>query len=156
MGTHQTEVIRTNCKGFTYLYDLTSISPNTRHVNDRLVAAYGRSIENTHARDKNRMRSTLRGGIPVDGKGSYDKGHAIAHAMGGGLDINLFPQRPDLNQGRSLDGKRYREMEKYASKNVGTFVMSRFIYHDNSWVPAFLEYGLLMKDWKLWVEWFEN
>lgn len=58
--------------------------------------------------------------------------------------------------GRSEAGRVYRRMERYGSDHPGTFVFSRLIYTDNSWVPSFLEYGVLMPDGKLWVEWFEN
>ena len=42
-----------------------------------------------------------------------DKGHFIAHAIGGGLDMNIFSQARDLNRGISEQGKVYRLMERY-------------------------------------------
>jgi hypothetical protein len=56
--------------------------------------------------------------------------------MGGGLDVNLFPQRPDLNRGRSSAGKTYRKMEAYAAQYPGTFTFSRVLYMNEAWVPA--------------------
>src|SRR3984893_16755894 len=42
----------------------------------------------------------------------YDRGHFMSHKQGGGLDINLFPQRADINQGHGRLGAHYRAMEK--------------------------------------------
>ncbi|MGZ8182549.1 MAG: hypothetical protein ACXWT1_11350 [Methylobacter sp.] len=154
MSPHSPSVMKFQGHGFIFLYDQASV--NASDVDDRLVAAYGWSTANTQKKDKSRMRGFLGGGIDIPGKGEFDKGHALAHAMGGGLDANLFPQRPELNRGRSEAGRAYRRMEKYAASYGGTFVFSRLIYGDSSWVPSFLEYGVLMQDEKLWVEWFEN
>jgi hypothetical protein len=154
MGTHKPSVMRFQDQGFTFLFD--HASANSSDVDDRLVAAYGWSTSSGQQKDKNRMRGFLGGGLDIPRKGKFDKGHALAHAMGGGLDANLFPQRPELNRGKSEAGRVYRRMEKYAAGHPGTFVFSRFIYSDSSWAPTSLEYGLLMQDGKLWVEWFEN
>lgn len=102
------------------------------------------------------MRGFLGGVIEIPGKGTFDKGHALAHAMGGGLDENLFPQNPELNRGRSPEGRIYRKMERYVAKHPGTFAFSRLIYDDSSWVPSSLEFGILMQTHELWVEWFQN
>ncbi|HEX8831883.1 MAG TPA: hypothetical protein VF705_11995, partial [Longimicrobium sp.] len=59
----------------------------------------------------------------------------MAHSMGGSLDINIFPQRSAVNRGRSPEGKRYRAMERYAAAHPGTFVFSRPLYGDHTWVP---------------------
>jgi hypothetical protein len=71
----------------------------------------------------------------------YDRGHFMSHRQGGGLDINLFPQRADINQGRGKLGELYRRMEK-ACVAEQVFGFSRPIYDDDSWVPARLEYGV--------------
>lgn len=154
MSGHNPCAMRVPDQEFTFLYD--QASANANDVDDRLVAAHGRSATSMHKRDKNRQRGFLGGRIDVPGKGKFDKGHALSHAMGGGLDVNLFPQRPELNLGRSEAGRVYRRIERYGSDHPGTFVFSRLIYTDNSWVPSSLEYGVLMPDGKLWVEWFEN
>ena len=88
--------------------------------------------------------------------GATDKGHLMAHSMGGSLDINVFPQRPGVNRGRTEEGKRYRAMERYAARNPGSFVFSRLIYGDDTWVPQALEYGILLPEPRLWVERFPN
>lgn len=140
----------------TFIFDQTSASTAENTVADRLVAAYGFSVKNKKKRDASRIRGFIGGRIDIPNKGTFDKGHALSHAMGGGLDINLFPQKPALNRGHSREGRTYRKMEKYAADHPGTFVFSRLFYTDNSWVPSALEYGVLMPDRVLWVERFEN
>lgn len=154
MCNHAPNVLQFPDQGFTFLFD--QVSANSSEAEDRLVAAYGCSTAQRKQRDKSRIRGFLGGGIEISGKGKFDKGHVLAHAIGGGLDINLFPQRPELNQGRSEAGKLYRQMEGYAAKNHGVFVFSRMIYEDESWAPTSLEYGIQLPEGKLWVEWFEN
>ena len=154
MSSHSPMVLEFPFNGFTYLFD--QASANTTDVDDRAVAAYGISSKK-YVRDQKRQRQFLGpGGLSdIPGKGKFDRGHLIACSMGGGLDVNLFPQRPELNQGTSDTGRIYRTMEVYAEQHLGTFVFSRLIYNDDSWVPSALEYGII-KDSKLWVECFEN
>ena len=83
--------------------------------NDRVALAFAFSTPNLTKRDASRIR-----GFPnvndtvrrVMGNKAFpaDKGHYLGHASGGTLDINLFPQRRDLNRGWSEQGKRYRAM----------------------------------------------
>lgn len=154
MSPHSPNVLEFTDHGFNFLFDLTQVS--APEVEDRLVAAYGFSHPQPKPRDAVRIRGFLGGGLDIPGKGRFDKGHALAHAMGGGLDANLFPQRPDLNRGRSEAGKRYRRMERYAVEHPGRFVYTRLIYTDTSWVPSALEYGVEQDIGSLWVETFDN
>lgn len=73
----------------------------------------------------------------------YDRGHFMSHRQGGGLDINLFPQRADINQGHGTLGAKYRAMEKACVAAPGIFCFSRPIYDDKSCVPAELDYGVV-------------
>ena len=54
----------------------------------------------------------------VSGENAFNanKGHFLGHASGGIIDINLFPQRQQLNCGWSPDGKRFRNMEHHITK----------------------------------------
>lgn len=155
---HEPRIIRFTDHGFTFLFDL--IPPSTPvsgpESDDRIVAVYGLSVSPTAARDASRMKGFLGGGICIAGKGRFDKGHFMAHSMGGGLDANLFPQRAPLNRGWSTPGKRFRVMETYLAEHPGTFAFARSLYGDGSWVPEYLEYGLLRADGTLWVERFRN
>jgi len=111
----------------------------------------------TPKRDKSRIAYYFRNFIKRSQNNTeMDTGSFIAHSLGGGLDMNLFPQRRDLNQVRSREGKQYRKMGTYAYKTPGTFVFSRPIYADDTWKPKFLEYIVLMNDCTLWTQIFIN
>lgn len=85
----------------------------------------------------------------------YDRGHFMSHRQGGGLDINLFPQRADVNQGYGLHGPAYRAMEKECAAH-SVFCFSRPIYDDGTWVPTQLEYGLAYDPRRFPVRLFPN
>jgi hypothetical protein len=102
---------------------------------DRVVAVWGTSrSEPGRTRDKTRIGGLLKGlwakRFPGD-----NRGHFFAHTMGGGLDINLFPQAGRLNR-----GGLWREMERYCAANPGTFCFVRPLYSNQSWRPQALEY----------------
>lgn len=86
----------------------------------------------------------------------YDRGHFMSHRQGGGLDINLFPQRADINQGRGPLGVAYRSMEKECVAHPGVFCFSRPIYEDDTWVPVKLDYGLSHGPRQISVQSFPN
>ena len=71
-----------------------------------------------------------------------DKGHFLGHVSGGQLDINLFPQRRELNRGWSEEGKVFRAMEKQVAANPGTFFFHQPRYDDDSPIPATLRFGV--------------
>lgn len=149
MCSGPTNVMEIPLKGFTYLYDYCS-ELNACAREDRAVLAYGISQSSTERRDASRIR-----GFPgSDARG--DRGHMVAHAAGGGLDLNVFHQDAYLNRGWSPDGKRYRAMERYCSENDGTFFFSRLVYADATARPAEIEFGILTSDRTLWVEAFRN
>lgn len=64
------------------------------------------------------------------------RGHLIARASGGPLDINLYPQAWQVNQGRSEDGKEFRRLERLAARNPGCLQFSRLIWSGDDSVPA--------------------
>lgn len=112
---------------FSYLFD---------HVRERVVAAYGTTTGRKHERrDKHRQRTYPPMRVPGD-----DKGHAIAHSAGGGLDINVFPQRKDLNRGV------FKQLEKLAVEHPGSFYFVRMIYDDDGDRPKKIEQGLIVND----------
>ncbi len=89
----------------------------------------------------------------------YDRGHFMSHRQGGGLDINLFPQRADINQGRTRLGAEYRAMETACVAKPGVdpvFCCSRPIYNDGSWVPLELEYAVIYNPNHIRVRTFPN
>lgn len=129
-----------------YMFDHTSGHPKLmtlsaaalkQHTHDRVVAVWGLSrSEPGRTRDTARMKGFLQGVWSAQ-YGGDDRGHFFAHTMGGGLDINLFPQVRTVNR-----WGLWREMETYCAQNPGTFCFIRPIYADRTWRPARLEYGI--------------
>lgn len=136
----------------SFVFDLT---------HERVVVAYALSTKQLTRRDSARIRGFPNVNASVRkalGASAFmvDKGHFLGHASGGTLDINLFPQRRELNRGWSEEGKRFRKMEKYVADHSGTFFYHRPFYDDDTWVPEILEYGVLLEDTNWWIEHFHN
>ena len=130
-------------------------------TDERVVVAYGISTRPQKPHDLSRMRRFPDVSIGVnrvmgDMAFPVDRGHFISHAAGGELDINLFPQRRELNRGWSEEGKLYRKMERLAAHHPGTFHFHRARYDDDTWIPSTLQYGVLRENETWWVEDFEN
>ncbi len=160
-ASHTPNIIHVECGTFDYIFDSYSgreaqgeVAFDQR-VRDRVVGVLGISLP---------MRGRRRGSLPKDwvehpeecDSNGRDKGHYIAHAIGGGLDMNVFSQARDLNRGISEQGKVYRLMERYCYENAGTFCFSRPVYDDATSIPRWVEFGLLRDDASVWVEVFEN
>ncbi len=160
-SSHPPNIVRVEYGTFDYICDsysgmetLGAVAFDQR-VRDRVVGVLGISLP---------MRGRRRGSLPKDwvehpeeiDTGTRDKGHFVAHAIGGGLDMNVFSQARDLNRGISEQGKVYRLMERYCYENAATFCFSRPVYDDASSIPRWLEFGLLREDGSLWVKVFEN
>ena len=109
----------------------------TSKTEDRVVAVWGVSkAEPANTRDTARMAGFLNKVWSATYPGR-DRGHFFAHTMGGGMDINLFPQLASVNR-----GGEWRRMERYAVEYPGTFCFIRPIYTGTSWTPSQLEYGI--------------
>ena len=107
-STPGAEIVEVKIDGFSHLFDLTE---------ERLVAAYGFPGGVAPAgRDASRMR-----GFPKPPAG-HVKGHAIAHQLGGGLDINLVPQDAIINSGA------FRALEREAARHSGCLYFSNWTY----------------------------
>ena len=154
-SSHQTAIQQFAFHDATYFYDLTESTGSSVH--DRLVAAHCFSKTVEKKRDKSRARSSHKGAMvnPMNGV-LYDKGHALAHSIGGGLDVNLFPQLAEINRGRSEKGKLFRAMEQFSSSNPGTFTYIRLFYNDETWFPNSFEYGVMKENGEIWNEVFLN
>ena len=131
------------------------------HTMERVTLAYALSVKQLMERDTSRMRGFPDVNISISATLAEkafiaDKGHFLGHASGGILDINLFPQRRELNRGWSPEGKRFRSMERYVTKHPGIFFYHRPSYDDETWIPQYLEYGVLVDDTKWWVDTFRN
>lgn len=156
-------LVRIRHNSFEYIYDNYSYLEATGSIpysliEDRLVAVLGLSAPQAVPRDDYRLRGWV-GPTEKTYGGLCDKGHFIAHSLGGAVDrleLNVFVQRRDLNRGWSAEGKRYRAMEKYCLTHPGTFCFGRPLYQDQTSRPAFLEFGLLKETAEFWVETFDN
>src|SRR5207244_4085471 len=103
----------------------------------RTVAAWSHARAPVASRDRSRQA-----GFPLPrafADAGYERGHLMAHAAGGGLDANVFAQAWHVNQGRSPQGRRYRQLERLAAANPGCQVFHRLIYGDGSDVPDLTE-----------------
>jgi hypothetical protein len=137
--------------GARYLFDLASAAGADRA--DRTVAAWGRSRPAPRPRDQ----AYQRGYPSPQGRGvrPLDKGHMVAHAAGGSFGPNIFPQDRQLNRGWSLEGRRYRALEREIVAIPGTFFFCCLLYADDSDFPAAVELGVLRGD-GLFVQRFRN
>jgi len=157
MTQWRNNIVQVTLGTYEYLFDLASEAPNSK-VEDRLVVVYGMSSSNLGPRDASRMKGWMGSHFKDRHGRPMDKGHAMSHRSGGGLDINLFPQRPQVNRGfgNCEHDLRFRAMEKETLKPPGTFCFMRFIYRSSTWFPAKIEYGLVRVDGSLCVEEFDN
>lgn len=131
------------------------------HSLERVALVYALSARQPKARDAGRIRGFPDVNVPAQNaqRGQAflaDKGHFLGHASGGGLDINLFPHRHELNRGWSQEGGLFRRMERHVAKHSGTFFYHRPQYEDETWVPHLLEYGVLVDGVRWWIETFRN
>ncbi|GAA4344392.1 hypothetical protein [Flaviaesturariibacter amylovorans] len=124
----------------------------------RVLGAFGISGYPVNPKNRNIMRRYLGKSSRVYAEygPSYDKGHFIAHATGGPIDANLFPQKREINRGWSKEGKRYREMERFVAAHPGIFVFSRPIYSDLGSCPFEVEFGYCDSKMNWRVEVFPN
>lgn len=129
---------------WSYLFHLTSSGPESA-IADRVVAAWGKSAAPSAPRDRSRLR-----GHPGSSRAEDQKGHLIAHASGGGLDINLIKMDGALNTGRTPDGTKFRAMERYCAQHPGTPYFIRPIYDDESDRPSRFDVGVRQSgSWRL-------
>jgi hypothetical protein len=164
MSPRDTYILRVQHNTFNFIYDayrvleVTGAVPVDPIKESRLVAVLGISEPSKKARDDYRLKGWVGPTEKTYGR-RWDKGHFIANSIGGAVDrleVNVFVQRRDLNRGWSVEGKRYREMEKYCVLHPGTFCFSRPLYVDETSRPAFLEFGILKPEGELWIECFDN
>lgn len=147
--------------GFEYVYDdyasleKAGAVPFRETMESRVVYVHGRSQPTIAKRNPSRQRGWVGPTEAYLGVGT-DKGHFMAHSIGGGLEINVFAQDRATNRGWSRRGIEYRKMEKYCSANPGTYCFSRPIYDDLTSRPRSLDFGVLVSSEHLWVERFEN
>ena len=150
-----TEVLEIRQGELVFLFDAApTLNPGPEAGDDRVVAVWGCSRVPDQSRDRARLAGFLPNPLSWS-RAERDRGHFVAHAAGGGLDLNLFPQLSALNRGRSREGRLWRRMENYAARHPGTPLFVRPVYADSSWRPLALELALLAGE-RLWFECFSN
>ncbi|CAD6520326.1 hypothetical protein LMG28727_01382 [Paraburkholderia kirstenboschensis] len=121
------ELIEASVGGFSYLFDVST---------ERLVAAWGISQGKSNVPRKEiatRMR-----GHPLSNGGTYHRGHAIPHTLGGSTDINLVPQLGKINSGP------FQALERLAVSSPGALYFTYWLYGPgDGQVPIGVEQGLL-------------
>lgn len=164
MMPRETNIVRFQYGTFEYIYDdyasleATGAVPYDPKIEARLVGVSGCSEPKEAKRDDSRLRGWVGPTEKTFGRG-WDKGHFIAHSIGGAVDqleVNVFIQRRDLNRGWSDAGRRFREMEKYCKSNPGMFCFCRPVYRDQTAKPALVEFGMLKNVHELSIERFDN
>jgi hypothetical protein len=124
--------------GATYLFDLASSIGIDRE--DRTVVAW-----NVTPRNVSRLDVAYQRGYPMLSQPgeTVDRGHLIPHLSGGEFGPNIFRQDRALNRGWSVEGRRYRAIEREAASTPGCFYFGHLIYDDETAYPAEVEIGLL-------------
>ena len=123
--TKPAQIVDVTLDGFVNVFDINS---------GRLIGVYGLSQgKHTGARDSSRMA-----GHPQSAGADYHRGHAVAHTLGGGTDINLFSQRGRLNIGE------FRRLERaaVADRNSLYFVRLTYLKGNSGQLPDWIEQGL--------------
>ena len=150
----------TYCADHTFDDAVRSNWEQNGREDSRIIAVVGHSRPTTAKREDDRLRwhgDSFRREYGESARHfPFDKGHFVAHSLGGHVDNGIFAQRRSINRGWCELGRRFRAMESYAQANPDTFLFSRPIYGDGSLHPFFLEYGVLLNDGKWWIDVFPN
>lgn len=145
------ELQRFPFNGSEFWYDTTD-DPNGRE--SRTVAGWTRVPTSAEPRDASRQR---RYPIAPDlAARGFERGHLIARATGGGLDVNLFPQAWQVNQGRSEEGRRFRSLERLAAANPGALQLTRLLWTDESNMPTYVHLLVALTDGSVVQDVFGN
>lgn len=112
---------------FRYLFDCEA---------GRAVAAYGfvRTRNETPRSEADKRLGPRQTGSP------YDRGHLMAHLLGGGGDINVFRQHRSVNRGA------FQRIEELALEHRGAFYFVHPIYGEaGDYTARQVEQGLLFE-----------
>lgn len=125
---------------------------------ERLVGAY---VVSHGKNDSSREESDKRlAGHPLNDSSLFDRGHTIAHTLGGGCDINIVPQNSRVNRsGRRDVPTGFRTLERRAVETPGSLYFVHWLYAGatgGEQVPTGVEQGLLLPRQAPEVYRFEN
>ncbi|SFF84374.1 hypothetical protein SAMN05518801_102145 [Novosphingobium sp. CF614] len=124
--------------GIAYLFDI---------VGERLVGAYMVSQGKNPVSRKGEPDDRLKG-HPLHDSSLFDRGHTIAHTLGGGCDINVVAQNSTVNRsGRRSMATGFRTLERRAVETPGSLYFVHWLYTGatgGEQVPTGVEQGLLL------------
>ncbi len=127
------ELLRFPFGGADFWYDTSDDSSGRE---SRTVAGWTRIPDTVQPRDVKRQRGyPLPPALTARG---FERGHVIARASGGGLDVNLFPQAWQINQGRGLEGREFRRLERLAAASPGALQVTRLLWTDDTNIPTYV------------------
>jgi hypothetical protein len=158
MSSRPTDIIIFTYESFDYIFDAFEQqeqydkASGSLPIEARLVAAIGTSKPKQTKRDDGRLRGLTVSPMPGP-EAKWDRGHFIAHSIGGTVDgneANVFLQSRSVNRGK------YRSFERYCQRNAGVTCFSRPIYGDTSAHPTEIEVGVLKVEGELWVQRLPN
>lgn len=119
-----------NDQVFSYLFDHS-------RKRDRVIAAYGFSGDRNSISRKEADKRLAR--HPRETFSPYDRGHMMSHLLGGGCDINLFPQHRTINRGA------FQALEHAVLENAGSFYFVNLIYGEgDSQTPSQVEQAAVL------------
>jgi hypothetical protein len=150
------EVVEFELGALTYLFDLAPAAgvPDVPEATARVVGVWGAVGRPAAVRDRSRQSGFLPDPARWSAAG-YDRGHFVAHSLGGGMDVNFFPQARHLNRGWSSAGRRWRAIERRLAAHPGALVFVRPVYDSPGWAPAWIELATVI-DGRCEVETFDN
>ncbi|SDQ03748.1 hypothetical protein [Arthrobacter crystallopoietes] len=106
----------------------------------RTVAAFGRVSGSVSIRD-----AVYQAGFPMKTVGyqAFDRGHMMPHSGGGQFGPNIYLQDRALNRGWSMQGRRYRALERKALKVPEGVLFCHLMYSDLTDVPTLVDLGFV-------------
>jgi hypothetical protein len=124
--------------GIAYYFDAAA---------ERLVGAWVVSQGRNPVSRKGEPDARLKG-HPLENSSLYDRGHTIAHTLGGGSDINIVSQHSGVNRSGGRNAPTgFRTLERIAVDTPGSFYFVHWLYRGatgGQQVPTGVEQGLLM------------
>ncbi len=124
--------------GITYVFDVAA---------ERLVGAWVVSQGKNPVSRKGKPDERLKG-HPLENSSLHDRGHTIAHTLGGGSDINIVSQNSTINRSGGRNAATgFRTLERIAVDTPGSLYFVHWLYHGASGgeqIPTGVEQGLLI------------
>jgi hypothetical protein len=150
------EIVEIPLGALVYLFDHAPAAGtlDVPGAESRVVGVWGRVGAAATPRDRARQSGFLPDPARWSAAG-YDRGHFVAHSLGGGMDINIFPQARHVNRGTSPEGRRWRGIERRLAGRCNALIFVRPIYASPGWIPARVEVATVV-DGEVELDCFDN